>query len=105
MFYTYILKSRDYKRHYIGSTSDLAIRLKEHNKGRVKSTKAYIPWEVIYKVSCSTKQEAYIEERRIKRMKNGVQFKEFLSKGSPSTIDDLRTLNGEVAEWPKAPHC
>jgi putative endonuclease len=52
--------------------------LKEHNRGRVKSTKAYMPWEIIYKARYNTKQEAYTAERRIKSMKNGVQFRELL---------------------------
>lgn len=81
------------------------MRLKEHNKGRVKSTKAYMPWEVVYKVSYNTKQEAYTEERRIKRMKNGVQFRELLGPAKQVNLVDIKTLNGELAEWPKALHC
>jgi predicted GIY-YIG superfamily endonuclease len=33
---------------YIGSTPDLRKRLKEHNDGRVRSTKSYIPLRLIY---------------------------------------------------------
>lgn len=47
-YYTYILKSIKFSRLYIGSTDDLPNRLNEHNGGKVVSTKAYKPWELIY---------------------------------------------------------
>ena len=39
MYYTYVLKSLKDGKNYIGSTSDLALRLKFHNEGLNKSTK------------------------------------------------------------------
>jgi len=49
MYYTYVLASivkRD--KLYIGSTEDLVIRFKQHNTASVRSTKAYVPWQLIY---------------------------------------------------------
>jgi len=48
MFYTYLLKSKIKKWAYIGSTTDLRERLESHNNGKVKSTKAYRPFELTY---------------------------------------------------------
>ena len=48
MYYTYILYSPISGKRYIGSTADLVKRLKEHNDGKVKSTKAYLPWKIFY---------------------------------------------------------
>jgi len=44
MFYVYLLKSKMNNQIYIGSTSNLNRRLKEHNDGEVFSTKRYRPW-------------------------------------------------------------
>jgi len=43
MFFTYVLKSLSTGRHYYGSTSDIEKRLKYHNSGKVRSTKAFRP--------------------------------------------------------------
>jgi len=51
-----------YDRHYYGHTSDMEKRLNRHNQGKVKSTKAYKPWKVIYTEEFSTKSEAYQRE-------------------------------------------
>lgn len=48
MFCTYILKSKEFNRIYIGSTTGLIERLAEHNRGGVESTKPYKPWQLIY---------------------------------------------------------
>jgi len=48
MYYTYILKSIDYNKFYIGSTENLKNRLNDHNNGKSKFTKPYLPWKVIY---------------------------------------------------------
>ena len=48
MYYAYILKSVKDNGYYYGSTSDLPKRIKEHNDGRVKSTKSRGPWQLRY---------------------------------------------------------
>lgn len=52
---------------YIGSTSNMEMRLGYHNKGRVRSTKPYIPYKIICIESCKTKTEALKRERQIKK--------------------------------------
>ena len=47
MHIVYILKSlKDPKRHYVGITSDLERRLKEHNNKQSVYSSIYAPWEL-----------------------------------------------------------
>ena len=36
-------------RIYVGMSLDIERRVNEHNKKKVRSTKAYIPWVLVYK--------------------------------------------------------
>ena len=56
-YYLYILENNG-GRHYIGISSDIVKRLSEHNAGRVRSTKFYKPWRIIYKEKCINRIEA-----------------------------------------------
>lgn len=47
-YYVYLLRSINNGRLYIGFTKDLKKRVIEHNKGLNISTKAYVPWKLIY---------------------------------------------------------
>ena len=62
MFYTYILRSLLNGRHSFGSCADVELRLKSHNAGKVRSTKAYLPWKTIYVESFASRSEAYQRE-------------------------------------------
>jgi|SRR5690606_3095970 len=69
MFYTYVLRSKVDSRLYKGHTSDLENRLKEHNSGKTKSTKGYVPWKLVYFETFDTKEEAM---NRDKFFKSGI---------------------------------
>jgi len=43
----YVLHSTSFGRKYVGMTSDVDRRLKQHNAGETKSTKPYLPWRVV----------------------------------------------------------
>jgi putative endonuclease len=73
LYYTYILKSELNQSHYYGHTSDLKNRLKRHNAGKVRSTKAYRPWNLIYSEEFATKSEAYQREQFFKSI-DGYNF-------------------------------
>ena len=48
-FFTYVLVSKiKGLRFYVGFSSDVEKRIKEHNSGKTKSTKGYIPWELFF---------------------------------------------------------
>ena len=78
MFKVYILKSSNYNRYYIGHSANIEKRLREHNAGKVRSTKAYRPWEIIYFEVKSDKKAAYKREMQIKSFKHGEAFEKLI---------------------------
>jgi putative endonuclease len=66
MFYTYVLQSQKNGDIYVGYTSDLQKRFKEHNDGHNPSKKRYIPWKVIYYEACVTESDAIRREGYLK---------------------------------------
>jgi putative endonuclease len=60
MFYVYVLKSQKDGRFYKGMTSFLEKRVKQHNLGQNKSTKGFLPWELVYYEEFQTRGEARI---------------------------------------------
>jgi putative endonuclease len=64
MYFVYILRSEKNNRHYIGCTSNLLRRLAEHNNEKIKSTKGFIPWIIIYTEEYKTKSEAFRREKK-----------------------------------------
>lgn len=65
-YYTYVLRSKKDGKLYVGSTSNLIIRLNAHNSGNVESTIGRRPLEVIYYEACHDKQKAEKRERYFK---------------------------------------
>jgi putative endonuclease len=47
-YYVYALRSLADRQFYVGLTRDLPARVQAHNFGRVSSTKARIPFELVY---------------------------------------------------------
>ncbi|MBI3559562.1 GIY-YIG nuclease family protein [Candidatus Gottesmanbacteria bacterium] len=70
-FYVYVLKSKVNNEFYIGSTRDLVRRVKEHNLGLNRSTKAYVPWKLIYYEACLNEQDAKRRENYLKTSQGG----------------------------------
>ena len=73
MYYTYVLYSPNYDCIYIGQTDNREMRLKRHNLGLVRSTKAYRPWILIHIEEFETRSEALRRERQLKSYR-GRQF-------------------------------
>ena len=67
MYYVYILQSlKDYNT-YIGCTSNLRKRFKEHSLGKTKSLKYRIPLKLIYYEAYQNKTDARKREIRLKK--------------------------------------
>ncbi|MCK4526863.1 GIY-YIG nuclease family protein [candidate division WOR-3 bacterium] len=66
MYYTYVIRSRKDGRLYTGSTCDLRKRLKDHNDGKVRSTKGRRPFDLIYYEACINEQDARAREKYLK---------------------------------------
>ena len=73
MFYVYTAQSKKDKGLYIGFTSDLKKRIKEHNAGKTKSIKHRTPFELVYYEAYLNKIDA--RKREIELKKNGQQRK------------------------------
>ena len=80
MFTVYILQSVRTGRYYVGHSADFDSRLHAHNAGKVRSTKAYAPWKVIYREEYAAREEAYRREHEIKSYKSGAAFQELIWK-------------------------
>jgi putative endonuclease len=66
MYYVYVIRSIPYGNLYKGFCSDLENRLAEHNSGKTKSTKPFLPWKIVYYDICDTLDEAISRERYFK---------------------------------------
>ena len=82
MYYLYILKSKKDGNLYIGSTNDLRRRFSEHNKGKVRSTKSRIPFELRYYESFFSEKDARKREASLK--KDGRALAQLKRRGSES---------------------
>ena len=80
MYFVYILQSLSKKRFYIGHSSNVERRLKEHNAGKVRSTKGYVPWQLIYEEEHKSKSQAFAGEMQIKKYKSGEAFKKLIGE-------------------------
>jgi len=66
MFYTYVIKSKKDGKLYVGYTKDLIGRMKEHNEGLVRATKARKPFKLLYYESCNILEDAIKREKSLK---------------------------------------
>lgn len=62
----YVLKSDNHYRFYVGMTSDIERRVKEHNSGKTKSTKGYRPWRLFFFEEYLDRVEARTREKYLK---------------------------------------
>lgn len=66
MFYVYVLKSTVNNDLYVGFSKDLKTRVKTHNAGHVRSTKAYVPWNLVYYEAYKDERDAITREKELK---------------------------------------
>ena len=78
MHYVYILQSQKDKKLYIGLTSDLKNRVKEHNAGECKSTKLRVPLELIFYEAYLNKEDAMRREKYFKTTKGKTILRQML---------------------------
>ena len=85
MYYVYILRSVNKDWHYVGYTSDLKQRFKEHNLGKVESTKPHQPFKMVSYIAVETKEIAVDLERYLKSG-SGIAWrnKRLLGRSSPA---------------------
>jgi len=66
MYYVYVIQSRKDKHFYTGFTREVQNRLREHNAGKVSSTKGRGPFELIYYEACLNEQDGLAREKYLK---------------------------------------
>lgn len=65
-YFVYVLRSDKDKNLYTGYTNDLKKRVKEHNEGKVTSTKNRVPLRLIYFEASYNKYDAIHREKYLK---------------------------------------
>ena len=70
MFFVYVLQSERSGRYYVGSTSNVANRVEQHNSGMTKATRNLRPWRLVHAESYETLAQARKRESQIKSWKN-----------------------------------
>lgn len=67
MHYVYLLESSSIAdRRYIGITSNLSQRLKDHNRGKSSHTAKFVPWRLVTYIDFSNEQKAMRFEHYLK---------------------------------------
>ena len=59
----YVLRSLKDNQFYIGLTTDLPVRVRQHNDGMVMSTKKRVPFEIVYWEGCLNGRDAAQREK------------------------------------------
>lgn len=91
MAFVYIIRENISHRYYIGSCLDLDKRIKRHNQHNGAVTTRKGVWNLVCYKRLDNLSEARELEKKVKSYKSGNAFR--------------KIVNGDVAEWSKAPHC
>lgn len=87
MYYLYLLKDPHSGWIYIGYTSDLKRRLKEHKDGNTQTTKKFSSIDLVYYEAYKSKEDAKEKERKLKQYGNSLGLlKKRISKSLSSTF-------------------
>lgn len=73
MHYVYLLKSINTHKIYIGYTSNLRKRLKEHMLGKTYTTKRFLPIRCVYYEAYYCKTDAKLREKMLKQYGSSLQ--------------------------------
>lgn len=66
IYYVYVLRSLKTGYRYVGQTTDIGVRLIEHNSGLTKSIRFQIPFIIIHTEQFATRKEAIQREHFLK---------------------------------------
>jgi putative endonuclease len=66
MPFTYVLRSRMTGRFYTGATTNLEVRIEQHNSDQSPSTKHRGPWDLVHQEEFVTLADALRRERFLK---------------------------------------
>jgi len=78
-YYVYVLLSEKDGLFYTGYTSNIKERLKNHNQGKVSSTKNRMPLNLVYFEGCLNQQDTTRREKYLKSGNGKIYLKNRLS--------------------------
>lgn len=78
-YYVYVLLSEKDGMFYTGYSSNLRERIKQHNDGKVQSTKHRLPLKLVYFEGCLNQQDATRREKYLKSGNGKLYIKNRLS--------------------------
>ncbi|MBI3484214.1 MAG: GIY-YIG nuclease family protein [Acidobacteria bacterium] len=85
MYFAYVLRSLSCNRLYVGSTSQLQVRVSQHNEGISSPTKHWRPWELVHSEEFKTRAEAMRRERFWKTGRGREELKLLLARRAHQT--------------------
>ena len=88
MYYVYILQNLKGNIYYIGQTNNLEERLIRHNEGRVRGSRNWRPWEIVYSEEYKTRGEAMKREIQLKKWKNHGMLSNLISRGGGTVTSE-----------------
>ncbi len=92
MYYVYVLLSlRDHK-FYVGFTSDLRRRIKEHSAGKNISTKPRLPLKLFYYEAHLSQNDAERREQYFKTTKGKSTLRQMLRESLEEFCPTIKTL-------------
>jgi putative endonuclease len=81
LFFVYIIYSSGLDKYYVGYTGNIQKRLIEHNTGISTYTSKSTDWELKWIKEFSSREEAGIEEKKIKSKKSRKYIEWLVSSG------------------------
>ena len=83
--WAYVLQSEKDEGYYVGITSHLYRRIKEHNSGQNQSTSSRAPWKLVYKEQFIDHKYAREREKYLKSGPGRTWLRENLAGHRPDT--------------------
>ncbi|MBU1016568.1 MAG: GIY-YIG nuclease family protein [Patescibacteria group bacterium] len=79
-YYVYLLQSKNKNFFYVGFTTDLKRRFKEHNNKEELSTKHYAPFDLIHYEAYKNEKDAKRREKYLKTTKGKTTLRTMLKE-------------------------
>ena len=89
MYFVYIIYSKCRNRYYVGSTSNLILRLEKHNTNHSGFTGKAGDWILKFHETFNTKPEALAREKQIKSWKSKKLIEILIDRSAGSEHPDL----------------
>ena len=83
MAWVYVVENPD-RCFYVGMTTDIETRVRDHNSGRSTWTKYRGPWKLVWSQKCETIGDARKLENKLKRQGRGNGFYRLIGLQPPS---------------------